>query len=144
MAKIAVVRIRGIRNIKPDLKRTMEMLNIAKPHYVAIVEDTPQNMGMVKKVKDYVTFGAVSEDTLFMLLKKRGEKGSKRLKDLMDEPALKKATKEIFEGKNLRDFADPAFRLSPPRGGSKNIKLAYPLGTLGARDNIDSFIKRMV
>jgi large subunit ribosomal protein L30 len=144
MAKIAIVRIRGIRNIKPDLSRTMDMLNLSKPHYCTIVEDTPQNMGMVRKVKDYVTFGSVSEETIFMLLSKRGEKGSKRLKELFNEAAIKKASSEIFTGKSLREYADPVFRLSPPRGGTKNIKMAYPLGALGARDDIDSLIRRMV
>ena len=144
MAKIAVVRVRGIRNIKPDLKRTMEMLNIEKPHYCTVLDDTPQNMGMVKKVKDYVTYGPVTEETLFLLLQKRGEKGSRKIRELMDEAAIKKAAGEISGGRRLRDFADPAFRLSPSRGGTKKIKKAYPLGALGARENMDMFIRKMV
>ena len=51
---------------------------------------------------------------------------------------------EIFAGKKTKEFANPVFRLHPPRKGYKNIKLAYPKGDLGKRDDMDSFILRMI
>lgn len=111
---IAVVRIRGIRNIKPVIKKTLELLKLEKPNYCVVLSPTPQIMGMVNLVKDYVTFGSIKKETQDLLAKKRGREGSK------------------------------AYRLKPARHGLKNIKLAYPLGDLGKRDDMDSLIMRMV
>lgn len=144
MAVVAIVRVRGIRNIKPNLRRTMELLRLGKPNHCVVMAATPQTMGMANLVKDYVTFGEISEETLCLLLRKRGEKGSKSLSEVMKDLDIKKAAKEIFGGKKVRDFSDPVFRLRPPKKGIRNIKLAYPAGALGKRDNMDSFIKRMV
>jgi large subunit ribosomal protein L30 len=141
---MVVVRIRGIRNIKPRIKRTLELLRIEKPNHCVVVDTSPQTMGMLNLVKDYVAYGQVTEDTLFSLLQKRGEKGSKRLANTMSEAELKGIVKSVMNGAPVRDYADPVFRLHPPKRGLKNIKLAYPLGELGARDDINSLIKRMV
>lgn len=141
---IAIIRIRGVRNIKPKLRRTMELLRLERPNHCVVVAATPQTMGMVNIIKDYVTFGKINQDSLYLLLSKRGEKGKKALSEIMKESELKAAAKEIFEGKKLRDFTDPLFRLRPPRKGIKNIKRAWPLGDLGRRDDMDMLIKRMV
>jgi len=144
MDKIAVVRIRGVRNIKPKLRKTMELLGVARPNHCVVVDASPQTIGMVALVKDYVAYGNVSEETVFLLLSKRGEKGSKSLSSLMKESELKAAAKEIANGKKVRDFADLVFRLKPPRRGLKDTKKAYPVGELGKRDEMDSLIRRMV
>jgi ribosomal protein L30/L7E len=111
---IAVVRIRGIRNIKPRVKKTLELMKLEKPNYCVVLNPTPQNMGMINLIKDYVAFGSIKSETHELLKKKRGKEGSK------------------------------AFRLKPPKRGLKNIKLAYPLGDLGKRDDMDQLISRMV
>ena len=144
MEKIAVVRIRGVRNIKPKLRKTMELLGVARPNHCVVVDASPQTLGMVALVKDYVTYGKVDEETVFLLLSKRGEKGSKSLSSLMKESELKSAAKEIVGGKKVRDFADIVFRLKPARRGLKNTKTAFPVGELGKRNEMDSLIRRMV
>jgi large subunit ribosomal protein L30 len=111
---IAVVRIRGIRNIKPTIRKTLELLKLEKPNCCIVLNPTPQMMGMVNLIKDYVAFGNIKTETHELLKKKRGKENSK------------------------------AFRLKPPRHGLKNVKLAYPLGDLGKRDDMDSLISRMV
>ena len=142
--KIAVVRIRGIRNIAPKTKRTMELLNIEKENNCVIIEDSPQNMGMVKKCKDYITYGPISEDTLFALLKKRGEKGSRMLREIMEDEEIKQVANKIMHEENVKNFIDPVFRLHPPRKGYKTIKKPAPEGDLGKREDMDSLIKRMM
>jgi large subunit ribosomal protein L30 len=142
-SKIAIVRIRGIRSVKPRIKRTMELMRIEKPNHCVVIDDTVQNMGMVQVVKDYVTFGPIKVETLELLLKKRGEKGSLKFKTKKDEE-IKKIAKEVMAGTPLKNFADPVFRLHPPKKGIKNIKLAYPLGVIGKRDNMDAFIRKMI
>ncbi len=142
--KIAVLRIRGVRNVKPNIRKTFELLLLLKPNNCILVEDTPQNMGMVELVKDYATFGPVSEPTVLSLLEKRGMKGSAHLKAVLKPEEIKKAAKEIFGGKKSSEFANPVFKLSPPSKGFGDKKAPYPNGELGRRGEMDTILKRMI
>lgn len=144
MDVIGIVRIRGVRSMKPKSKKVLELLKLERPNHCVIYHVTPQNMGMVNIVKDYVAYGPISEQALVALLEKRGEKGSKMLNEVMKLEEMKAAAKAIFGGKKLAEFADPVFRLHPPRSGYKNIKMAFPLGDLGKRPDMDVLLKRMM
>ena len=144
MDKIAIVRIRGIRNMKPDIKKTLELLRLSRPHHCVVMDASPQTMGMVKLAQDYLTFGKISESTLSSLLIKRGENGSKKASEVSKESELAAHAKSIIAGKKVGEFVDPVFRLHPPRKGYKNIKLHFPQGDLGERTNMDDLLKRMM
>ena len=123
--KIAVVRVRGQLGLNKGISDTLKMLNIERKNYCTIVEGNPGTMGMIRKVKDFVTYGEIDDETEKLLAEKRGEKSSK------DPEKLK-----------------PFYRLSPPRGGfeRKGIKQPFTLGgVLGNRkEKINDLIKRMV
>jgi len=143
--KIAVVCIRGIRKIKPKIKKTLELLRLNRPNHCVVLEGSKQNIGMLGVVKDYVTFGEIDEETLFRLLYKRGRKGSKKLSGLLEKDRVNEAAKEVFGGKKkISDLADPVFMLHPPRKGFKDTKRAYPLGDLGKRENMALLLRRMM
>lgn len=142
--KIAVVRVRGIRNMDPKLKVAFDYLRLHKPNHCILLNVTAQNAGALNKIKDYVTFGSINEETLMKLLHKRGEKGGKKLSEIKKEDEIKNIATEIFNGKKLSDYADPVFRLHAPRGGYKDIKRSYPTGDLGKRDDINELLKRMM
>ena len=143
--KLAVVRIRGRRNINPRIARTMELLNLNRMHHCVLVEGTPQNKGMLQKCKDYVTYGPISEKTLILLLKKRGEKGGKMLREIMEDGEMEQAAKKILHEESVKDFVDPVFRLHPPRRGYKDVKKAATVGgELGKREEMDSLIRKMM
>lgn len=142
--KIAVVRIRGIRNMKPKIRKTLEILKLNKPNQCILVNDTPEIRGMIKIIKDYVAYGKISQDIAFKLFKKRGEKGGKLLRKLYNEEEIKKMVEKVCQGEPLNKHVDPVFRLHPPRKGYKNIKIAYPLGDLGKREDMDQLVKRMM
>ncbi len=142
--KIAIVRIRGIRNMAPKIKTALRLMNLEKPNNCVIIEDSPQNMGMVQLCKDYITYGAISEKTLFELLRKRGEKGSRQLREVMEEEEIVQVAKKIMHEENVKNFVNPVFRLHPPRKGYKTIKRPAPEGDLGKRENMDSLLKRMM
>lgn len=90
-----------------------------------VVPKTPSMLGMIVKVKDYVTYGEIDKETL-ALLKKR------------EETAMKdgKETPKKF------------FRLSPPKKGfgRNGIKRSFNIGgALGYRGaEINNLIKRML
>ncbi len=126
-SKIAVVRIRGIRSMEPKIKHTLERLRLSKPHHCVLIPTSPQYLGMINLVKDYVAFGPVTEETVTKLIAKRGESGSQRFSEAKGEKKL-----------------DPVFRLHPPRRGYKDIKRNYPFGDLGKRPDMDDLLKRMM
>lgn len=142
--KLAVLRIRGRRKLRPQACRTLELLRLERPNHCVLMDDSPQNKGMLEVVKDYVAYGPVDEETIYRLLHKRGRKGRKMLRTTLKEEELKKTAKEIFSGKKTKEHANPVFRLRPPSKGYKNIKMAYPMGDLGKRDDMDSLLRRMM
>lgn len=123
MAKIAVVRIRGTARLLTGIEDTLKMLKLFRKNYCIVVEGTASNMGMIKKCKDYVTYGEIDDETLKQLTEKKGEKDA--------------------EGK-MKKF----FRMDPPRGGfeRKGTKKAFQVGgALGYRgDKINLLLKKMM
>jgi large subunit ribosomal protein L30 len=118
--EIAVVLVRGIINVKPGVKTTLQRLRLKRKNNCVILSKTPQVMGMIQKVKDYVTWGEVTAETKALLVKIMKRKGGK----------VKVA------------------QLQPPRKGfgRKGIKVPFTIGgALGNRDQkINELIQRMV
>ena len=147
--KLAVILIRGKVNMNYSLKKTLEYLRLHKKHSCSVIDDTPENRGMIQKVKDYTTFGYVDSDLFKKMLEKRGETYSKKKK--FD---CEKISKNYFGKKiKLREFKEeygvkPFFRLAPPKGGfeKKGIKMPFAKrGALGQReDKIEELIKKML
>ncbi|MEW6749119.1 MAG: uL30 family ribosomal protein [Candidatus Micrarchaeota archaeon] len=142
--KYAVVRVRGVRNIAPRIRKTLELLQLTRPNHCVLVEDTPQNMGMLRHAKDYVAYGPVSEETILSMLKKRAVKDGAKLGASMKEDEIKNAAKELAGGKKTSEMVNPVFRLSPPSKGYGDKKRAYPNGELGKRPEMDSLLRRMI
>lgn len=122
---VAVILVRGLIDLRGDIKDTLKMLRLLRKNYCVVLENNPANMGMIKKAKDYITWGEIDEPTLKVLIDKRAEKNPK-------DP---KKTK-------------PFFRLQPPRKGfgRKGIKYTFTEGgALGDRgQKINDLIKRML
>ena len=142
--KLAILRIRGRRKVRATVEDTLRMLGLDRPNHCVIIEDSPQNVGMVEKIKDYVAYGPVDEPTILKLLQRRGKKGRKDLSEVLKDAEMKKAATEIFGGKKTTEFANPVFRLRPPSKGYKDIKRAYPQGDLGKRDDMVMLLSRMM
>ena len=69
----AVVRIRGSINIKPDIKKTLQLLSLTRSNHCVLLEENPVNKGMLQIVKDYVTWGEIEKEALSNLIKNRGK-----------------------------------------------------------------------
>ncbi len=78
MTKLAIFRVRWQLRLKQKIEDTLKMLNLNKKNHCAIVEDKPTVLGMIKKVKNYVTWGNVNDDTI-KLLEKRKDNNCYRL-----------------------------------------------------------------
>ncbi|MEM3370772.1 MAG: uL30 family ribosomal protein [Candidatus Woesearchaeota archaeon] len=119
MEKIAVILIRGTSTAKKEIIDTLNMLRLRRKHAMVLLEKNPANLGMIYKVKDYVTYGEIDESFENML--------------------KEKMPKEYEKG---------FFRLHPPIGGFERggIKRAYTnKGALGYRGKeIIALIKKMM
>jgi len=139
----AVVRVRGGIKVNFKIKDTLTMLRLTRINHCVVVDKDPRIEGMIKKVKDFVTWGDISEATLVKLVASRGRmEGDKRLdakqaKDVID--AFRK--NKIDEVKGFK----PLFRMSPPRKGYEGVKNPYPKGALGYRgEKINELLERMM
>ncbi len=154
--KIAVVQIRGAIGMHPKLKDTLKFLNLTRKNSCVVVDNSRNYLGMIIKVKDYVTWGEIKEEVFKELLKKRGRVAGNKLltAEYLKSNAgvsFDELATAFFEGKTrLRDIPGlkPFFKLVPPRGGFERggIKKHYSLGgALGYRgENINNLVGRML
>lgn len=152
--KLAVVLVRGLVNLSPDVRKTLELLRLHKKHACVVIDDNKVNRGMLQRVKDYVTFGEIDESTFKGMLDKRAEMyGKVKVSDSKEKIDTAKLAKDYFAGEiKLRDFEEkgvkPFFRLSPPVKGfeRKGIKVPYTRGgVLGNRgESMKDLIAKML
>ena len=134
-----VIRARSDRGVTKKIKDTMMMLNLTRVNHATLVPENVTYLGMLKKSKDYVTWGEVDAETIETLLKERGRMvGDKPVDDATIKASSKYKTVAAFSkamaaGEATMKDVDglkPIFRLHPPRGskGWGGIKRSYTVG----------------
>jgi len=128
----AVIRIRGGTKYNPKVRDTFRMLNLNNQHNMVFVPVTSNYIGMLRVVKDYVTWGEVSPEIM-----QKFKSTNKTDNNLDNKPG----SKPVGSNKKI-------FRLKPPKGGyeRKGIKISYTAGgALGYRkDKINELITKMM
>jgi len=121
--KLALIRIRGMINVKQDIRYTLFNLRLRKNNACVVIENSPANRSAAAKCKDYIAYGEITEDTYNELVDKRGKKD--------EDGALKKF-----------------FLLHPPIGGfeKRGIKIPFSKrGALGYRgEKMNELVKKML
>jgi len=154
VSKLAVVKLRSDINARQDVKDTLKMMGLTRVNHCIIVDNNDSNLGMIKKIKDFVTWGEIKPEVLESLLKKRGRLiGDKRvteefLKSKSNFKTMNELAVAIESGSvELSDVGiKKVFRLHPPRGGYKSTKRPVKdMGDLGYRgDRINDLIMQMM
>ena len=142
--KIAVIRIAGLVGIDKQIARTLDALRLRRKYTCVILEEKPEFLGMLKKVKDRVAFGQIDKEILKELLLKRARLKGNRPIVKLDESFVDQF---IEDKKKLEDIGvKPFFRLHPPKGGfKKSTKLLFPKGVLGNHgEKINELLKKML
>ncbi len=149
----AIVRVRGSVNVKPKIKETMKLMRLNRVNHCVIVPENETYDGMLKIIKDYVTWGEIDVETTELMLGSSGKTSGNVLftkKELKDSSfkTMKALAKSLSEGKVvMRDVPKlkPVFRLHPPRKGYEGIKRSFKEGgALGYRgEKINQLIRRM-
>ena len=139
---LAVVRVRGKINLRHGIAKTFKQLNLHNKNWCVVLKNTESNLGMVKKVKDYVTYGELSEDVLNKLIEKRGALYKEREHDSKKKISYKKYF--VYKNKKYQRY----LRLNPPKKGygRKGVKVSFAMsGALGYRgEKINDLLKRMI
>ncbi len=151
---LAVIRVRGVSDISREIKETLEMLGLNRNCHAALIDDRPSYLGMLRKARNYLTWGEISKDGIILLLKKRARLiGNKKLTEEYAQEigydSLSNLAEAIYALKvdfsGLTDIK-PVFRLHPPQKGFKGkVKRSYVAGGVtGYRGKaINELIKRM-
>ena len=136
---LAIIRLRGRTGISAATEATLKHLNLNRINNCVVLGESPQILGMLRKAKDYITWGYIDSDTLRDLAAKRG-------RPLQQEEAGKLSKQKVInvDGKAY----ESRFRLSPAIGGlgSRGIKATFgKSGALGNRkEKINDLIKKML
>ena len=140
--KIVVIRVRGKIHLTHKLRKTFEMLNLYNKNGCVVIDSKPSLMGMVKKVKDYVTWGEITEENYKELIENKADLYGARLQD--SKSIIKYNKYFTYNKKNYKKF----IRLSPPKKGFGRAGVKAPFtkrGALGYRgEKINDLIKRMM
>ena len=151
----AVVRVRGDINVKPAIKRTLQLMNLTRINHCVILEDSAIIKGMLQRAKDYITWGEIDKTMLTKLMKTRGRlEGNRELtddyvKNTTSFTSLEKLSDALLASKiKYKEIPEvkPIFRLHPPRKGYEGIKRSFVnRGALGYRGKeINALLDRMM
>ncbi len=151
----AAIMVRGLIGARKDAKRTMKMLRLNKQNHLVLLPENGSSRGMLDKVKEYITYGEISPETLGKLLGKWARLlGNKRVDaDFLKENKFSKIellANAVIENKAVLEELGikPVFRLHAPskgyerRGVKKPYKHGGALGFRGAE--INKLIERMI
>jgi len=139
---ICAIRIKGAVGLDRDVKETLNRLRLKRKYSCVVLNATKEQIGMIKKMKDFIAFGEIDKKTFEKLLEVRGKTIDKKKK--ID---AKKIVEGISNGKRYKDLnLKPFFRLHPPRKGIDSKKhFGVNRGVLGDnKDKINELIERML
>lgn len=140
--KLAAIRVRGLTGVKTKIQDTLQFLGLYKNNYCCVLPNNPVYIGMMKKAKDYITWGELDDETFNVLVEKRGEEFNGRETD--SKQKIKYNNFFVHNNKKFKKY----FRLNAPRKGfgRKGIKNSFQRGgALGyRREKINELIKRMI
>jgi large subunit ribosomal protein L30 len=118
---IALIRIKGRVGLSKEINETLDRLRMRKKYTCVVIKGSSEENGMIEKLRDFIAYGEIKDDTYKQLVSKRGKKGK--------------------DGK-----LKPFFRLHPPRKGIDSKKhFGVAKGVLGNNgDKINDLILRML
>ncbi len=155
MAKaFLVVRIKGQVDVPHWAKTTLKLLKLEKKFRATIIPAQENTLGMLNKVKHYVSWQEAEVSMAMELLDKKGRKSG--YKKITEEDIKKIGFKNIeelatslAEGKTTMTKLKPLkpwFALAPPRHGFKKStkKLYTQKGVLGPNKDLGNLVRNMI
>jgi large subunit ribosomal protein L30 len=149
-----VVRIKGQVDVPHWAKTTLKLLKLEKKFRATIIPAQENTLGMLNKVKHYVSWQEAEASMAMELLDKKGRKSG--YKKITEEDIKKIGFKNIeelatslAEGKTTMTKLKPLkpwFALAPPRHGFKKStkKLYTQKGILGPNKDLGNLVRNMI
>ena len=138
---ILAIRISGLVEIPKKVNETLFRMRMRRKYAAVLFQPTPDNMHLLKSVRNLIAYGNIDKETLKLLIEKRGQP--------IDKTKKIDAAK-VVEGLDKKTLVDlglkPFFRLHPPRGGIET-KVHFPIrkGVLGDnKEKINDLVRRML
>ena len=152
---LAVIRVRGVGDASPDIEKTLRILCLTRNCHITLLDDRPSFLGMLKKVRRFITWGEINQENILTLLRERGRLvGNKRIDDAYAEKVGYKTLEKLAEAVYKLDTefrklpqVKPVFRAHPPKKGYKGkIKRSYNVGgVIGYRGKaINTLVENMI
>ena len=149
-----VVRIRGQADIPHWAKTTLHLLKLEKKFRATIIPAKENTLGMLNKIKHYVSWQEIDTPTTKELLDKKGRKsGYQKItaEDLskIGFKSIDELATSLSEGKASLSKLSPLkpwFALAPPKKGFKRStkKLYGEKGILGHNKELNEIVRRMM
>jgi len=139
---ICAIRIKGDVGLKKDVRETLNRLRLRRKYSCVVLNEKKEQVGMIKKMKDFVAYGNINNKTFVKLIETRGKVIDKKKK--ID---AKKVVEELIKGKKYEELnLKPFFRLHPPRKGIDSKKhFGVKKGVLGNnKEKINELVGRML
>lgn len=154
---LVAVRLDGMPGVRPDEESTLNSLRLKTRFSAVLLRDNPSIRGMLRRVKDHITWAEAKKDDLQLLLSNRAQTQTglgmtdKFVKEKTKLAGLRELLSGLYSGKfTLTKLWEtgvrPVFRLHPPRGGfSKSSKRPFTDdGELGYRkEGLHDLLTRM-
>ena len=148
---LIVIRISGMVDVPDNVQATLDHMRLRRKYSAVLLEDTSENIKLLRLIRDFVAFGKISSEHLSKLISLRGQalksknknpnrpRGSGYFYSLqqgtlprqslgVSNPveANKIDAKIVIAGLDKKSLIElglkPFFRLHPPRGGIESKK----------------------
>src|SRR5208282_3529865 len=138
---LLVMRLRGTVAVPARMQYALKTLRLESRYSATLVKSSPSVTGMLRRVKDYVTWGGVGPKEITELLRERGEViggvplTDKFVKENFSKPSVDALVLAVTQGQvDLKSLWEkgikPIFRLHPPSGGFE-LTIKRPVGGRG-------------
>jgi large subunit ribosomal protein L30 len=151
---VLVVRIKGQADVPHWATTTMKLLKLEKKYRATIIPAKETTLGMLNKIKHYVSWHEVDVPLVKELLEKKGRKSGYKKINSEDLTAigfktLDELATSLAEGKTSLSKLSPLkpwFALAPPRHGFKKStkKLYGQKGILGKNKDLSTIVRNMI
>jgi large subunit ribosomal protein L30 len=155
---LLAIRLKGNFGTPWPIRKALETLRLRRKFNAVLLENSRPTVGMLRTVKDFVTWGEAKKTDIVALLRERGEFSGgaamtdETIREKFGESSVQELASALTQGRiSLRTLwqkgLNPVFRLHPPSGGFEgSIKRAYgSRGELGRRETaLSSLLTQMV
>ena len=138
---IIVIRISGVVEVPREIQEALFRLRLRRKYAAVLLNPSNENLKLLKKIRNFVAYGDIDEETLRLLFEKRGKTINTKTKIDIDK-IIEQINKKSISSLGLKPF----FRLHPPRNGIDS-KFHFPIrkGVLGDnKEKINQLVRRML